>query len=113
TPRPSAWDWRSWRAGTTWTRGGPEKRGWRQAVDRDRPGDRGQLPRGARGPHRRRPDAGRREVDQPVAAADREAARRPGDPGRPRRRLPIAPQARVPQAQGAEEEDDGPAAPGP
>ena len=37
-PRPFAWDWRSWKARTTWTRGVPEKRGWRQAVDRDRPG---------------------------------------------------------------------------
>src|ERR1700677_1655630 len=74
-PRPSAWDWRSWKAGTTWTRGGPEKKGWRQAVDRDRPGARGQLPQGARASHRRRPDAGGREVDQPVAATDRQEAR--------------------------------------
>ena len=36
------------------------------------------------------------------------SAQRVGDAGQSPRRLPVAPQARVPQAEGAEEEDDGP-----
>src|SRR5438132_43251 len=77
-PRPFGWVWGSWEAGTTWTRVAPEKRGWTQTPDRDRPRDRGELSQGARGPHRGRSDAARGEMDQPVAAADREANHRPG-----------------------------------
>src|SRR5438309_230302 len=107
-PRPSGWDWRNWRAGATWTRVAPEKRGWTQTVDRHRPRDRGQLPQGPRGSHRRRPHAARGEVDEPVAAADRQTDGGSGDARRSRRRLPVAPQAPIPQAEGAEEDDDGP-----
>src|SRR5262249_61046096 len=46
---------------------------------------------------------------QPVAAADRPEDHRARDPGRSRRRLPITPQAPLPEAEGSEEEDDGPA----
>src|SRR3954462_10453499 len=78
-PRPSDWDWRNWRAGATWTRVAPEKRGWKQTVDRRRPRDRSELPRGARGSHRRRSDAARGEVDELVAAADRQTDGGSGD----------------------------------
>ena len=43
-PRPSARAGRNWKARTTWTRVASEKRGRTQAVDRDRPRDRGELP---------------------------------------------------------------------
>ena len=38
---------------------------------------------------------------------------RAGDPGQSSRRFPVAPQARIPQAEGVEEEDDGPPQSGP
>ena len=47
-------------------------------------------------------------MDEPVAAADRQANRRDGDAGQSERRVLVAPQARIPQAEGSEEEDDGP-----
>src|SRR5438105_8294222 len=96
-PRPSDWDGRNSRAGATWTWVAPEKRGWTETVDRDRPRDRGQLPHGARGPHRRRSDAARGEVDEPLAAADRQTDGGSGDARQSRRRLPVAPQAPVPE----------------
>ena len=46
-------------------------------------------------------------MDQPVAAADRQTDRRSGNSRQPARRLAVAPRARIPQAEGVEEEDDG------
>ncbi len=54
----------------------------------------------------------RGEVDEPVAAADRPTDHRTGNAGQSPRRLAAAPQAPLPQAEGAEEEDDGPTPPG-
>src|SRR5918998_5693313 len=88
-PRPSGWDWGNWKAETTWTRVAAEKRGWTQTVDRDRPCDRSELSEGARGPHRGRSDAPRGEMDQLVAAADRETHHRPGNTCQSSRRLSV------------------------
>jgi hypothetical protein len=88
--------------------GRTRKRGRAQAADRDRPGDRGQLPQGARGSHRGRSHAARCAMDQPVAAADRRAGHRVGHPRQPPRRPATPPQAPIPPAEGAEEADDGP-----
>src|SRR5438128_7807816 len=106
-PRPSGWGWGNWKAGTTWTRVAPEKRGWPQTVDRDQPRDRSELSQGARGPHGRRSDAARGEMDELVTASDRETNHRTGNSGQPTRRFPVAPQAPIPEAEGVEEEDDG------
>ena len=95
----------------SWTPVAPAKGGRAQAADRDRPGDRGQLPQGARGSHRRRPDAARCAMDQPVAAADRRTDHRAGHPRQSPRRLAAAPQASLSEAAGAREEDDGPPSP--
>src|SRR3954447_24687601 len=77
-PRPSARGRRNWRGRTTWRPGASEKRGWTQTADRILGGPGGELRGGAEGPYRRRPDAGRGEVDEPVAAADRAPAHRDG-----------------------------------
>src|SRR6185437_14612456 len=111
-PRPSARGSLNWRARTTWIRAARAKRGRTQAADRGRLGGRGELPQGARGPYRGRPDAARGEVDELVAAPDRASDRRVGDSCQSSRRLPVTPRAPVPQAEGAEEEDDGPASQG-
>jgi hypothetical protein len=50
-------------------------------------------------------------VDEPVATADRRSTHRDGDAGRSERRVLAAPQARIPQAKGVEEEDEGPSNP--
>src|SRR5512135_3330512 len=84
------------------------KKGWPQTVDRHLPDPRGELPEGASRPHRRRSDASRRQVDEPVAAGDRQATHRDGDAGQSEYRVLVAPQARIPQAESSEEEDDGP-----
>src|SRR5581483_2411327 len=107
TPRRSARGRRNWRARTSWTPVASEKRGWTETADRRRAGPRRELSEGARRPHRRRSDAGRRQVDQSVAAPDRRADGRSGDRGEPHRGVPIAAAARLPPAQGAEEEDHG------
>src|SRR4051794_37751806 len=103
-PRRSGRDWQNPKGRTNSTRVRLEKRGRAQAVDRDRPGDRGELPQGARGPHRGRPDAARGEVDEPVTAADRGPDQRVGDSGQSTRRLPATPKAPLPEAEGVEEE---------
>src|SRR5829696_6000725 len=100
TPRPSARDSGNSKVRTTWTRAAPVKRGRAETADRDRLGDRSELPRGARGPYRRRPDAARGEMDEPVTAADRQTDHRVGDSCQSSRRLPVAPQASIPQAEG-------------
>src|SRR5450432_3209793 len=102
-PRPSDWGWGNWKARTNWTRVARAKRGRPETVDRECPGDRRQFPDGARGPHRGRPDEGRGEMDEPVAAADRQADRRVGDPGQSSRRFPAPSKAPIPQAEGVEE----------
>ena len=107
-PRPFDRDRRNWKRGTTWTPDVSEKKGWPQTVDRPLPDPRGELPEGASRPHRRRSDASRRQVDEPVAAGDRQATRRDGDAGQSEYRVLVAPQARIPQAESSEEEDDGP-----
>jgi hypothetical protein len=99
---------RNWKPGTTWTPDVSEKKGWPQTVDRHLPDRRGELPQGASRPHGRRSDASRRQVDEPVATADRQDTHRDGDAGQSERRVLVAPQARIPQAEGSEEEDDGP-----
>ena len=50
-----------------------KKGGGRKRLIEFRPGSRVDFPQGARGPHRGRPDAARGEVDELVAAADRQA----------------------------------------
>src|SRR5512135_1985039 len=107
-PRPFDRDRRNWKRGTTWTPDVSEKKGWPQTVDRHLPDPRGELPEGALRPHRRRSDASRRQVDEPVAAGDRQATHRDGDAGQSEYRVLVAPQARIPQAESSEEEDDGP-----
>src|SRR5438093_2591619 len=106
--RPFDRDRRNWKRGTTWTPNVSEKKGWQQTVDRHRPGPRGELPQGASRPYRWRSDARRRQVDEPVAAGDRQATHRDGDAGQSERRVVVAPPARIPQAEGSEDEDDGP-----
>src|SRR5205814_112961 len=106
-PRPFGRDRPNSRGGTIWTPDGSEKKGWTQTVNRHLPRPRGELPEGPSRPHRRRSDAGRSEVDEPVATADRRAAHRDGDAGQSEHRILVAPQARIPQAKGPEEEDDG------
>src|SRR3954468_19972074 len=73
--------------GTTWIRDVSEKKGRPQTADRGLPGPGGELPEGPPRPHRRRPDAGRGEVDEPVARADRGEARRVGEAGPPAGRV--------------------------
>ena len=79
-PRPFDREDGNWKRGTTWTPDVSEK-GWPQTVDRQLPDPRGELPEGASRPHRRRSDASRRQVDEPVAAGDRQATHRDGDAG--------------------------------
>src|SRR3954470_21023661 len=110
-PRPFASGMTSSSRGTTRIRDVSEKKGGPQTVDRGLAGPGGELPEGPPRPHRRRSDAGRGEVDEPVAPADRREARRVGDPGQSAGRLAAAPQAPVSPAKGVEEEDDGPARP--
>src|SRR4051794_25890574 len=87
TPKPSAKDSRNWRGRTTWTLGASEKRGRAETVDRDRLDAQRELLEGASGPHRGRSDANRGEVDELVAAADREANEGHGHCCQSRRRL--------------------------
>src|SRR6516165_6002951 len=108
TPRQSAKGRRSWRARTTWTLVASEKRGWTETADRHRAGPSRELPEGYREPHSRRSNAGLHQMDQSVAAPDRRADGRPRYSGEPRRSVPTAPAARLPPAQGTEEEDHGP-----
>ena len=108
TPRPSARAWRELEGdGRAGHAAASVKRGRTQAADRDRPDDRGQLPQGARGPHRGRPDAAGGAMDQPVAAADRRAGR----PSWARRSACTSSRncsaSTATQAEGAEDEDDG------
>src|SRR5438067_6322645 len=106
--RPFDRDRRNWKRGTTWTPNVSEKKGWQQTVDRHLPSPRGELPEGASRPYRWRSDASRRQVDEPVAAGDRQATHRDGDAGQSERRVVVAPQARIPQAESSEKEGDGP-----
>src|SRR5258706_13984120 len=105
-PRPFGWDWGNWRAPTTSTRVAREKKGWTQTVDQFRPGARSDFPEGARGPHCGRSDAAGSEVDELVAAADRQAEEGTGDSCQSRRRVPGAQKARLQQVEGVEEHYD-------
>ena len=108
-PRPFARDRRNWKSGTTWTPDVSEKKGRPQTVDRHLPDPRGELPGGASRPHRRRSDASRRQVDEPDAAGDRHAdSTAMGTPVSRNIVSSAAPQARIPQAESSEEQDDGP-----
>src|SRR5271157_4605250 len=107
-PRPSAGDWRNWKRQRIWTRVVSEKKGRAQKTNRDICCPRNELLEGHRGPHCWRSDAGRGEMDELVSGADRAPARQIGDSGQSTGRFPIATQERVPQAEGLEEEDDGP-----
>src|SRR5688572_17613154 len=73
TPRPSAKGSRSWKGPMTWTPVVSAKKGGPETADRDRSGPRGDLLEGASGSHRGRSHASRGEMDEPVAAADRQA----------------------------------------
>src|ERR1700719_21854 len=108
TPRPFVGDWRNWKRQPIWTRVVSEKRGWTQEISRDICRTRGELPEGPRGPHRGRSDAGRGEVDELVSGANCSSARQIGDSGQSTGRFPTVAQKRVSQAEGLEEEDDGP-----
>src|SRR3954451_21706563 len=84
-PRPFGRGRPNSHGGAIWTPDVSEKKGRTQKVDRHPPGASGELPEGPPRPHRRRSDAGRSEVDEPVAAADRRAAHRDGDAGQSER----------------------------
>src|SRR4051812_37968457 len=107
-PRPFGRDKPNSKGETIWTRDVSEKKGRTETVDRHLPRPGGGLPQDPSRPHGRRSDAGRSEVDEPVATSDRRATHRDGDAGQSQRRVLAAPQARIPQAKGVEEEDDGP-----
>src|SRR5271168_712815 len=106
-PRPSGWGLGNWKGRTTSIRVAREKRGWTETVDQFRLGSRVDFPQSARGPYRGRPDAARGEVDELVAAADRQADEEPGDSCQSRHRLSVAQETWVPKAEGVEEENDG------
>src|SRR5208337_2784031 len=100
--------WRNWKRQPIWTRVVSEKKGWTQKTNRDICRPRSELLQSARGPHRRRSDAGRGEMDELVSGADVASARQIGDSGQSTGGFPIATQERVPQAESPEEENDGP-----
>src|SRR5690242_10889053 len=72
-PRRLAKGSRNWKGPRTWTPGVSAKKGGPETVDRDRSGPRARLLEGASGSYRRRSHASRGEVDELVAAADRQA----------------------------------------
>ena len=106
-PRLSAGDWRNLKQKTTWTPIGSEKRGWTEKADRDRRGPRTELLQSDSGPHSRRSDAGRCEMDELVTERDRTSSHCVGNAYQPRCRVPVTPQTQVSQEKGIEEEDNG------
>src|SRR5215204_5202032 len=88
-------EWPSWKPPTNSMSNGSEKRGGPQTADRHVPAGPGELPGRAARSYGRRSDERRRQVDQPVASADRSTPEGTGHPRQPARRQPVAPAERL------------------
>ena len=96
-----------WNLGMSWTRSVNEKKGGTQTADRNVSAVGRELPGGAARPHRRRSDASRRQMDEPLSPTDFTTTENTGNPRRKKRRVEPTAETRISSSKATEESNHG------
>jgi len=96
-----------WNLRRSWTHSANEKKGGTQTAERNVSAVGRELPGSAPRPHRRRSDAGRRQMDEPLSSTDFATAEIVGNSRRKKRRVEPAVETRISSSQTAEKTNDG------
>ena len=105
--RQSSMEYRKWNPTRNFRHSANEKRGRTQTAERNVSAVGRELSGGAPRPHRRRSDAGRRQMDEPLSPADLATTENVGNSRRKKRRIEPAMGTRISSSQAAEESHHG------
>ncbi len=107
TPGRFGMEFPKWNLRISWTHSANEKKGGTQTADRNVSAVGRELPGSATRPHRRRSDAGRRQMDEPLSPTDFTTTENARHARREKRRVEPTVGTRISSSQTAEEPNDG------